>query len=655
MASVLHGYDPHFKRDVAVKILPQQFLHDSSFRVRFEREAQTIAALEHPAIVPVYDYGDEEGQPYLVMRFMAGGSLSDRLAQGPLPLAEAATILQRVGSALDETHAQDIIHRDLKPANILFDGRGDAFLSDFGIAKIAEPATALTVEGTAMGTVQYMSPEQAEGRSTLDGRSDIYALGAVLFHLLTGQLPYQATTVTGMILAHINRPVPRILPIRPDLPPACEEIITWAMAKDPDDRCASAGELAKTLAAVAGGQSISARPDAPESAAQLTTVGPTPTSQSSEQAEGAPTVMSSDTAAQKRGGLFGRFKAGLGQGFDKLKETTSVTLSQTPPPFTQDDGPPAPYPLIEGISIETPEDLPTQCELAWEEGFQGFKNGNIQHWLEAWQKFYRTEGETARQDTCRVYIKHNVNLRGQLHFKSTLAQQALFEKFLRFLGGATPKLAVQLEHIDLGEIVGSETGQTEIELRHAGQRGLVSGQVTVDVPWLEVGEQQTSLFTSFLPGSKDYNFYLRPDETTQVTLTVQTETLKGGDYTANLRISPDGSNEQTVTISLKVNVEALLDPIHHQSATASEMVCRKILRVEPDRLRVKFMLAQAIIELGLHLVKHMPTQALTYAQEAQNLLATVDRSEDDLEVTAAEITAAKEGLAKLWVRLGDSS
>ena len=313
MASVLHGYDPRFKRDVAIKVLPPQFLNDPTFRARFKREAQTIAAIEHPAIVPVYDYGEDQGQPYLVMRFMGGGSLADRLAQGPLSLADVITIMRRIGSALDETHAKGIIHRDLKPANILYDGRGDAFLSDFGIAKILEQASELTVEGTAMGTVQYMSPEQAEGRLTLDGRSDIYALGALLFHLLTGQLPYQAKTITGMILAHITQPVPRILQIKPDLPAACEKIIAQAMAKDPKNRFPKAGEMVEALITALG-------ITAPSVDISVETTAPPVLDNS----DNAPTVMSSLTSiAQKRGGLFGKFKSGLGQGLDKLKETTN--------------------------------------------------------------------------------------------------------------------------------------------------------------------------------------------------------------------------------------------------------------------------------------------------------------------------------------------
>jgi eukaryotic-like serine/threonine-protein kinase len=200
MATVYLAHDPHFNREVAIKILPPQFMHDPMFLGRFKREAQTIAALEHQAIVPVYDFGEADEQPFLVMRYMSGGSLAERIAKEPLPLAEAAAIVQRIGSALDEAHNKGIIHRDLKPGNILFDHHGHAFLSDFGIVKLAESTTTFTGDNI-IGTPAYMSPEQARGESNLDGRSDIYALGAILFEMLSGQQPYNADTPMGVIVS----------------------------------------------------------------------------------------------------------------------------------------------------------------------------------------------------------------------------------------------------------------------------------------------------------------------------------------------------------------------------------------------------------------------------------------------------------------------
>ena len=250
MATVYEAYDPRFERTVALKMLPREFMHEAEFRARFTREARTIATLEHPAIVPVYDFGEEDGQPFLVMRLMTGGSLSDRLANGPIPIEEAAVILKRLGSALDRAHSMGIIHRDLKPSNVLFDQYGDAFLADFGIVHVSSSTNALTASGSLVGTPTYMSPEQVYGDKQLDGRSDIYALGVILFQMLTGNTPYDADTPARMMMKHVMDPVPQILSLRPDLPPACNEIINKAMAKERDNRFSSATDLSSALTAV---------------------------------------------------------------------------------------------------------------------------------------------------------------------------------------------------------------------------------------------------------------------------------------------------------------------------------------------------------------------------------------------------------------------
>lgn len=235
MATVFLAYDPHFKREVAVKILPRQFTHDPRFRARFEREAQTIAALEHYAIVPVYDFGEQDLQPYLVMRYMQGGTLSDRIQKGALSVAEATEIISRLCSALDEAHERDIIHRDLKPANILFDRHDKAYLSDFGIVKLANSTSTITGTGI-IGTPAYMSPEQAKGVAELDRRSDLYTLGVILFEILTGRQPYTADTPQGYIFKHVSDPVPKIRQINPSLPSSCESMINKALAKNPVER-----------------------------------------------------------------------------------------------------------------------------------------------------------------------------------------------------------------------------------------------------------------------------------------------------------------------------------------------------------------------------------------------------------------------------------
>jgi len=250
MAVVYLAQDPAIKRRVAIKVLPRQFTFDPQFRERFQREAEIIAALEHPFIVPIYDFGQHDDQPFLVMRLMPGGSLVNRLKTGPLPLPETAAILERVGAALDRAHIQGIIHRDLKPGNILFDQYGEAFLADFGIARLSESHHTLTGTAGVVGTPAYMSPEQASGETGLDGRSDGYALGVIAFQMLTGQTPYQADTPLKLMFKHVTEPVPDILTVQPDLPAACAEVMARALAKKPADRFATAGQLTAALAAI---------------------------------------------------------------------------------------------------------------------------------------------------------------------------------------------------------------------------------------------------------------------------------------------------------------------------------------------------------------------------------------------------------------------
>ncbi len=247
MATVYLAHDPRFNRDVAIKLLPHELLHHPTFRTRFEREAKIVAALDIPAIVPVYDYGEEDGQPYLVMRHMAGGTLADRLENGVLSLAETVKLVNALAPALDEAHAQNIIHRDLKPSNILFDHQGNPFVSDFGTALMTQIPEKLTETGGSVGTPAYMSPEQIRGERTLDGRSDVYALGIVAFEALSGKHPYQTDTPIGVAVKHIIDPIPRILDTQPNLPAGCQTALTRAMAKNREDRFPTATAFARAL------------------------------------------------------------------------------------------------------------------------------------------------------------------------------------------------------------------------------------------------------------------------------------------------------------------------------------------------------------------------------------------------------------------------
>lgn len=248
MATVYLAHDPRFRRKVAIKLVAVKLQDHMMFRERFEREAQLIAKIEHPAIVPVYDFGEQDGQPYLVMRYMPGGALSDRIKDGPMTLAEVSRIISQIAPGLDAVHAQGIVHRDLKPANILMDAFGNPAISDFGIAHFTQSTIDLT--GSAIiGTPAYMSPEQVRGDEDLDARSDLYALAVIVFEMLTGSGPFRAATPMSVAMKHLTESVPSIRSFRPDLPVQLEFILNKALAKQPESRYDSASQLAQDLQA----------------------------------------------------------------------------------------------------------------------------------------------------------------------------------------------------------------------------------------------------------------------------------------------------------------------------------------------------------------------------------------------------------------------
>jgi serine/threonine-protein kinase len=249
MATVYLTRDQFSGRRVAVKVLPPQFTHDPRFRGWFKREARAIAALEHAYIVPVYDFGEEEGQPYIVMRYMPGGTLADRITHQPLALADAAPIIQRLAEGLDAAHRRGIVHRDLKPRNVLFDDEGQAFLSDFGLARFSDAMTTISSFGL-FGTPAYVSPEQADGGRKIDHRSDVYSLGVILYEMLAGQRPFNAETPMGLLLKHVTEPMPPINTAALGLPPEINSILGRALAKKPEDRFQSTLELADALSAL---------------------------------------------------------------------------------------------------------------------------------------------------------------------------------------------------------------------------------------------------------------------------------------------------------------------------------------------------------------------------------------------------------------------
>ena len=246
MASVYLAHAPTLNRQVAIK-MPSGERLDAEGLARFNREAQAVARLEHQAIVPLYEYGSHDGRPYLAMRYMSGGSLADRIERRVASLPEAVAVIDRIAAGLDYAHAHGIIHRDVKPGNILFDEGGAAYLADFGIARTADAGgKSLTQTGLIIGTAAYMSPEQALSRP-LDGRSDIYSLGAVLYEMLSDDIPYKADSSLQQVMQHVSAPIPSLRARRPNLPPAIQTIIERALAKEPGDRYQTAAALAADL------------------------------------------------------------------------------------------------------------------------------------------------------------------------------------------------------------------------------------------------------------------------------------------------------------------------------------------------------------------------------------------------------------------------
>ena len=288
MATVYRAMQQSINRVVAVKVLPRHLMHDPSFLERFEREVEVISQLEHPHILPIYDYGHDQGVPYIAMRYLGGGSLADRIHTSVPSIEQIEQPLNQIAQALDYAHKQSIIHRDLKPGNIMLDENDNAYLSDFGIARVM--GSELT--GSAIiGTPAYMSPEQAHG-IPLDGRSDVYALGIVLFELLTGHEPFQAETPMGMLLMHIQEPLPSLSRMRSDIPPAIESVVVRATAKTPNERYASAGEMAQAFTEALRGKSRT-RPNATRPNADVraaTGVSPAPRQAKAEPLSGPATV-----------------------------------------------------------------------------------------------------------------------------------------------------------------------------------------------------------------------------------------------------------------------------------------------------------------------------------------------------------------------------
>src|SRR5438067_7260833 len=234
MASVVKAYQPTLDRYVAIKVLPAYHARDPIFVKRFTQEARSVAKLAHPNIVQIHDFGEQDNITFIVMEYVESGTLKDRLKERALTVPEAVDFVIQAAEGLDCAHSHGIIHRDVKPANMLLRKDGHLLLSDFGIAKILEGTVNLTRVGTGIGTPQYMSPEQGTGQP-VDRRSDIYSLGIVLFHCLTGRVPFNADNPLTITVKHLNEPLP-IEPLRiAQVPAPIEKVVVTMTAKAPQD------------------------------------------------------------------------------------------------------------------------------------------------------------------------------------------------------------------------------------------------------------------------------------------------------------------------------------------------------------------------------------------------------------------------------------
>jgi serine/threonine protein kinase len=251
MATVHKAFDTHLESEVAVKVIRNRKLAPEILRKtlkRFEREARALIKLSHPNIVKIIDYGEFEGQPFLVMPYFRGGTLKDLMQGKPIPYQEAANLLIPIALGLSYAHQAKIIHRDVKPANILIDEAGNPMLTDFGIAKILDEEIPINLTGTSavIGTPEYMAPEQVSNHS-VDHRADIYALGVVFYEMVTGRKPFQADTPVAVLFKHVSDPLPRPSSFVPNLPEEVEYFLIKALAKRPEDRYQDMAEFKKGL------------------------------------------------------------------------------------------------------------------------------------------------------------------------------------------------------------------------------------------------------------------------------------------------------------------------------------------------------------------------------------------------------------------------
>jgi serine/threonine protein kinase len=256
MATVFKAYHASLDRYVALKVLHPAFMEDPNFRARFQREARVVAKLEHPNIIPVYDFAEEDGKTYLVMKFVEGETLKARLQKRPLTPEEGVELIETVGEALAFAHKQGILHRDVKPSNVMIADDGHIYLMDFGLARIASAGESTLSSDMMIGTPQYISPEQALGVRDLDAGTDIYSFGVLIYELVVGQVPFIADTPFSIIHDHIYSPLPLPRTLNPNVPESIERLLLKALAKDRNDRFETVEEMVAAFKAAIQGKPL---------------------------------------------------------------------------------------------------------------------------------------------------------------------------------------------------------------------------------------------------------------------------------------------------------------------------------------------------------------------------------------------------------------
>lgn len=257
MATVYLAQHGKLDRQVAIKVMHDTFQADEGFLARFEREAKIVASLEHPHIIPVYDYTETDGQPALIMKYVEGHSLKELLDESPFAsIDDILRVMSPIADALDYAHRKGILHRDIKPSNIILDEQDIPYLADFGLARIAMAGESTLSQDSILGTPQYISPEQALGAKEIDGRTDIYSLGIILYQMIVGDVPFSSDTPYATIHHHIYSPLPQPTLVNPDVGDHVEQVLIQVLEKDPNDRFKTAGEFIIALKEAAEADSI---------------------------------------------------------------------------------------------------------------------------------------------------------------------------------------------------------------------------------------------------------------------------------------------------------------------------------------------------------------------------------------------------------------